>query len=212
MLIVLTGITGAVLSVPATASAEETSLCQEDRVETPEEHELPCPEEKVATHIHLESNAGTQKVKLITSSLELEDTECNALILGDTIEPSGAPLLIEGKITYTNCTKNCTIEVIEGEEPSFFNVLKVGFEKATVAWPNENILFAKCPFWSCYFSSWEGPTTYIGPLLSTVKNGEILIQERELFKLKGSSCPFSTTLTVRFEPLELLFLAKGVEK
>lgn len=203
-------IAGAVLFAPSTASAEETSLCKEDRVETPKEHELPCPKEKVSTHIHLVSNAETQKVKLVTSSSELEDTECNALVLADAIEPSGAPLLLKGNVTYSNCTSKCTLEVIEGEEPPIFEVLKIGFENAEVRWPNEDVLFAKCPLWNCYFSgAWN--TTYIGPLLSIVKNGEIAIYEREMFKVKGTSCPFKTLLTARFEPLELLFIAKGIE-
>jgi len=212
LLIALMGITGAVFSAPTVASAEETSLCQEDGIEFPEE--FPCPKEKVATHIHLVSNFETQKVKLITSSLELEDTECNSLILGDTVEPSGAPLLIEAKITYTNCTNSCTVEVIEGEEPSYLKVLKVGLEKATLTWPSEDMVFAKCLFWNCYFSWEELATTYIGPYLSELVNGEIPIKEQELRKLsaKGTSCPFATKLSVRFEPLELLFLTIGAEK
>src|SRR3954447_14723551 len=192
------------LVLPTVAFAEETTLCSEDPVETS------CIEENVVEHVHL---ATGKKAELISPSTS-DVIKCDVLFLGDTVEPSGAPLLVDGAFTYANYISPygaCTI-VIEENGPSELEILKEGHETATVI--GEGLVRVNCPFLICRYTG-EGLTAEaVGSLLALNEkeeetNGTVSIENQPVHKEGGSFCSKEALLNIVLEPLEPLYIGGG---
>src|ERR1051326_692932 len=116
------------LAGPTVATAEETTLCQEDAAE--------CA--KPTTSVHLTS---VGKAKLLASPR----VECNVLFSSTSVGSSGSPQIIKGHYTYTNC--GCTVREVVGTT-AIVEVLKEGHETAKVIGEGEvevNCFGINCP-------------------------------------------------------------------
>ena len=104
----------------SSAMAGNTQLCMND--------ETPCAAANVIAHVHEETVAGAPAT-LLTS---LGNVTCTALFLGLTLG-LGAPLVIHGNFTYTNCLRNgsaCTVTEVSTD--SLIEVLRTSHETSTV--------------------------------------------------------------------------------
>jgi len=197
-LVAMAAIAAALFAVPAIATAEETSLCREDTAESS------CPEEQAATHVHLVS---VGKAKLVTS---IQTVECDALFLGDASSLSGAPLVIHGNSTYTNCNGACA--ATEENGPTEFKVLKEGHETAKVT--GEGLVHVVCgSSIDCSYNGTGLTATAKGPLLASHENGEVSLTEQTATKEAGGFlCPKTSKLSFVLEPLEKLYIRKEIIK
>jgi hypothetical protein len=192
-LITLAAIASVAFALPSVAAAEETSLCSGDG--------SGCG----VTHVHETTLAGS-KAELLTS---IANVNCDVLFLGDTVEPSGAPLIIKGNFTYSNCSSSsssCT--VTEENGPSVIEVLKEGHETARVT--GEGNVHVKCPSLNCFYNGEELLGTGKGPLLSSETNGEVKISEQVVTKVKGIFCPSTSKLDIVITPLSATYIDGGL--
>jgi hypothetical protein len=171
----------------SSAMAEFTVLCSNDASGS-------C---SVITHLH-ETTLSGAKAKLLTSILTVE---CDVLFLGDTTTEEGAPLIIEGNFTYSNCG-SCTVEEVGGL--SIGKILKLGHETADVI--GEGEVHVNCNGLNCTYSSEELLGTGRGPLLSSETNGGGSIQEQVVKKVSGLFCPSTAKADATTTPLSPEYL------
>jgi hypothetical protein len=196
--IVLTALMTMALVGASLARAETTQLCKAD--------ESTCAEAKVIKHLHEETLAGV-KAKLLNS---IGTVECNVLFLGDSLG-SGAPLVIHGHFTYSECKRSkesCTLTEVSTD--SLLEVLKESHETAKETIEGE--VQAKCGFFlNCKYNGEGLKGTVKGPLLATSENGEVTVSEQALHKVSGALCPETAKLDIATMPLEKVYLASGGE-
>ena len=129
--------------------------------------------------------------------------QCDVLFLGDVSEP-GAPQLVEGKFTYTNCNQKCTREEVNG--PANLNFLKTGHE--TAEFGGEGEIHSHCDgFLDCTYSFKNLIGLAKGPLLSLETNGEIRYEKQLLTKVSGTFCAKEAKLSATFTPLEPIYIS-----
>jgi hypothetical protein len=175
----------------SSAMAESTTLCKNDATKC-----------SIVAHIH-ETSVG--KAKLLTS---IGTTECNALFLGD-VKSEGAPLVISGSFTYSNCTlggSSCT--ATEENGPSEIKVLKTGVETSKVT--GEGLVHLVCGSTiDCSYTGTGLEGTGKGPLASTQTNGEVTISEAKTAKEAGGFlCPKESKLDITTTPLAATYIVK----
>jgi GDSL-like Lipase/Acylhydrolase family len=182
------------------AMAESTALCNEDPGTGAYEE---CPSGHSVTHVH-ETTLSGAKAKLLSSFINVA---CDILFLGEA-EELGAPQVIEGNFTYTNCDNSCT--VTEENAPAEIQVLKEGHEKAKVTYEYQMHLVCGA-FINCKYNgeSWTG--TAKGPLLSAETKGSVSIQEQVAHKVGGVLCPKEVKLDITTTPLIATYIAGGEE-
>jgi hypothetical protein len=173
----------------SSAMAETTGLCSSEIGEGCEE----------ITHVHETTLAGA-KGKLLTS---IVNVECDVLFLGDTT--SGAPLVVEGNFTYTNCG-SCTVEEVGGGV--IIEVLKEGHETAKVT--GEGEVHVNCSGLNCTYNGEGLVGTGKGPLLSSETNGSVVITEQVAKKVSGLFCPSTSKLDITTTPLEATYIVHGL--
>jgi hypothetical protein len=180
----------------SSAMAESTQLCKAD--------ESPCATESVIGHVHEETLTGA-KAKLLTS---VATVECKALFLGDSLG-SGAPLIIHGHFTYTECkrgTESCS--ATETSTDSLIEVLKEGHETGKVT--GSGSVNVHCGFIiNCTYDGEGLVGTAKGPLLASSENGEVTITEQTTHKVSGTFCPETGKLDIATMPLEKVYIVKG---
>jgi hypothetical protein len=145
------------------------------------------------------------KANLLTS---IGNAECNALFSG-TVTKTGAPLVISGEFTYTNCTlggSSCTAKEENG--PSGLKVLREGHETAKVTY--ESLVHVVCgTSIDCSYTGTGLVGTAKGPLLSAREpdNGEVSLSEQSLTKEAGGFlCPKTTKLDLTVTPLTATYI------
>jgi hypothetical protein len=171
----------------SSAMAESTSLCAAD------EAECAAP----LTHVH-ETTLTGKKAVLKTSIVTVE---CDVLFLGDTLSESGAPLVIHGTFTYTNCG-SCT--ATEENGPAEVKVLKEGHEAGSVV--GEGLVHVECSGLNCRYNGVGLKGAAKGPLLSTETNGEVSLVKQLTNKESGLFCPSTSELTITTTPLSATYL------
>ena len=169
----------------SSASAEKTALCSGDG--------SGCG----VSHVH-ETTLSGAKGKLLTS---IVNVECDVLFLGDTTEESGAPLVIEGTFTYTNCG-SCTVEEVGGGVE--IKVLKLGHETSDVT--GEGEVHVNCSGLNCTYNGEGLLGTGKGPLLSSETNGSVTLTEQTAKKVSGLFCPSTSKLDITTTPLIATYL------
>jgi hypothetical protein len=172
------------------AMAGNTQLCQSDQAK--------CT--NPVTHVHETTLAG-KKAVLKTS---LATIECDVLFLSTSVGGLGAPQIIKGNFTYSNCGASCT--VTEENGPAEIEVLREGFETGSVV--GEGLVHANC-FLNCRYNGTGLEGTANGPLLpSTETNGEVTLEEQETNKESGTFCPKTSLLTITTTPLSPVYLSE----
>ncbi len=170
----------------SSAMAEETSLCMEPKVGC-----------EALQHVH-ETTLTGKKAVLKTSIVTVE---CDVLFLGDALSGAGAPLVIHGTFTYTNCG-SCT--ATEENGPAEIKVLKEGHETASVT--GEGLVHVECSGLNCRYNGVGLKGTAKGPELSTETNGEVSLTEQTTNKESGLFCPSTSKLTITTTPLDKVYL------
>ena len=172
---------------PSLAMGENTALCKAD-----EESKCSSP----ISHIHYVAN----DLEILTSTMNYK---CDVLLLA-TVGELGAPQVLEGEFTYTNCNNGCSREIVNG--PAILYFLKTGHEKAEVV-GEESEIRSLCSGINCVYSL-EGLIGDVkGPLLSTANNGEYVYWGQELTKVSGLFCPTIAKLDAKFEPLSSTYIS-----
>lgn len=172
---------------PPPAMGESTALCKAD-----EESKCASP----FSHIHYVAD----DLEILTSTM---DYKCDVLLLASVGE-LGAPQVVEGEFTYTNCNNGCSREIVNG--PAILYFLKTGHESAEVVGEGSEIR-SICSGINCIYSL-EGLIGYVkGPLLSTANNGEYVYWEQELSKVSGLFCPAIAKLDAEFIPLSPAYIS-----
>jgi hypothetical protein len=145
------------------------------------------------THVHETTLAGEQAI-LKNSILTVE---CDVLFLSTKVGALGAPQVIEGEFTYTNCTSGCT--VTEESPPATTKILRTASEEGTVT--GEGEVHVNCIGLNCYYNGEGLKGAAKGPLVSKETNGEVFLNEQVTKKTKGLFCPKEGKLTIRTTPL-----------
>ena len=171
------------------AMAETTSLCKVD--------ESPCSGANRITHVH---ETSTSKARLLASP----ELECDVLFLGDvkSTNNEGAPLVIEGAFTYTNCGSGCSVK--EENSPLTLNILKEGHELAKVTHgtgSGAGLVNLNCFGIECKYIGTGLVGHGLGPLLSTKANGDVTLSEQTVSHESGFFCPNSGKLDIQTTPL-----------
>jgi hypothetical protein len=193
MLAALAAICVAALVAPAIATAESTILCSTD----------PASSCTAVTHVHEATLAGSP-AELKTSVLTVK---CEVLFLSTSVGGSGAPQVIEGNLTYSNCNNSCV--VTEENGPSEIKVLKTGHETASVI--GEGLVHVECgSFINCLYNGTGLVATAKGPLLSSETNGEVKLTEASVAEEDGSFfCPDTSKLTITTTPLSAIYIGNS---
>lgn len=171
---------------PSAAIGESTSLCKED--------ESPCT--SPVSHVHY--------VAENIFILGPYTYHCDALLLASVGE-LGSPQVLEGNLTYFNCSGSCSrTEISEGGTLSF---LRTGTELAEVTGEGFEILSNCGSGFHCVYT-FENLTGHaLGPLLSIASNGEITYVEQPLSHVSGFFCPKETKLDAKFVPLSPIYIS-----
>jgi hypothetical protein len=179
----------------SSAMAGTTKLCSTD-VETLAE-ENSCG---AVTHVHETTLSGEANQATLLSSVI--NVKCDVLFLGDTLG-EGAPLVIHGEFTYTNCNKgSCT--VTEESLDSLIEVLRTSHETASVT--GEGEVNVHCGFFiNCTYNGEGLEGSGKGPLLSSETNGEVTLTGQETSRVSGF-CPESAFLDIKTTPLSATYL------
>jgi hypothetical protein len=176
------------------AMAEPTALCKAD--------ESPCTEANLIKSVH-ETSVG--KAKLLSSVGTLE---CNVLFSG-TVAKTGAPLVISGEFTYTNCEIASACTANEENGPAELKVLREGHETAKVTY--KYLVHVVCSgFIDCSYVGTGLEGTAKGPLLSAQEpdNGEVSLSEQSLTKEAGGFlCPKTAKLDITTTPLVAMYIS-----
>jgi hypothetical protein len=167
------------------AMAEDTILCSNDSTSS-------C----TATSSVHEVSVG--KAKLLASP----EVQCNVLFESTSVGAAGAPQVIEGHFTYTNC--GCTVKEKAGTTAKI-SVLKEGHEIASVT--GEAEIIVTCFGIECTYKGTGLKGTAKGPLLSTEANGETNLSEQEVSG-KGAFCPSKGKLDIKTTPLAAAYIKK----
>jgi len=188
------------------AMAESTALCSGDPGTG--EHEI-CQEKEgetippsgLVSHVHEATLSGKKAVLLSPATVE-----CDVLFLGDVTSANnlGAPLVISGKFTYTNCSCG---SVEETSASSTIEVLKLGHELADVT--GKGVVHVNCIGINCEYTG-EGLVAHaLGPLLTEETNGETRIEEQLVKKVPGGFlCPKTAKLDLLTTPLEPTYVTE----
>jgi hypothetical protein len=174
------------LTGPTVATAEQTRLCSNDSESC-----------TAITHVH---ETSTTKGELLAGSITVK---CDVLFLSTSVGSEGAPLVIEGNFTYTNCG-SCS--ATEENGPSTVEVLKEGHETAKVT--GEGLVHVNCSGLNCRYIGEGLVATAKGPLLSTQANGEVSISEAEAEKESGLFCPSTSKLDLTTTPLSATYISE----
>jgi hypothetical protein len=169
-----------------------TVLCAAD--------ESPCVESSIG-HVH-ETSVG--KAALLST---VGTTECNVLYLGNVVS-FGAPTVLKGNFTYTNCElsgSKCT--ATEENGPAKLKVLKFTEEEAEVT--GEGLVHLICPETiNCSYNGTGLKGTAKGELKSTQKNGEVTLTEQSTTKEAGGLlCPKTAKLDITTTPLTATYIS-----
>jgi len=173
------------------AMAENTTLCEEDSAT------LTCPAAEEAEHVHFSTLAGVPALLLSTVNVE-----CTALFLADALA-LGAPLVLHGAFTYTNCQTFSGGEcksVVEVSSSSLLNVLKTGSEAAEVTGAGE--VLVECVGLHCVYKG-EGLK---GAAQGSLGTGHTVISGQEVKKVSGLLCPKTSKLDISTGSLTELFV------
>jgi hypothetical protein len=175
------------------AMAEETQLCS---VDAGTGSPAGCTAGEAITSIH-EVSVG--KAKLLASP----EIQCNVLFESTSVGALGAPQVIEGHFTYTNC--GCAIKE-EAGTTARIEVLKEGHETAKVT--GEAKIVVNCFGIECTYKGTGLVGTAKGPLLSSEANpnGEVTISKQEV-KGSGAFCPSEAKLDITTTPLAATYIA-----
>jgi hypothetical protein len=178
----------------SSAMAETTTLCTSDPASL--SRGGGCGVE----HVHETTLSGAQAT-LLSSSLTVK---CDVLFLGDTLgEGSGAPLIIHGSFTYSNCNNSCT--ATEENGPAEIKVLKEGSELASVT--GEGLVHLVCSgFINCRYNGTGLKGHGLGPLTSSETNGSTTLSEQSTAKESGTLCPSTAKLDITTTPLEPIYI------
>jgi len=180
----------------SSAMAGTTKLCSSD-VETVAE-ENSCGE---VTHVHETTLSGEANQATLLSSVI--NVKCDVLFLSTKVGAAAAPLVIEGKFTYTNCNGG-SCEVKEVTSPSTIEVLRTSHETSSVT--GEGEVNVHCGFFiNCTYNGEGLEGTGKGPLLSTETNGEVSLTGQETSRVSGF-CPESAFLDIKTTPLSATYL------
>jgi hypothetical protein len=178
----------------SSAMAESTGLCMEDT--------NPCT---ASEHIHTTTLTGV-KAKLSTGLITVS---CDVLFLGNSLTAFGAPLVIHGNFTYTNCG-SCTVEELKGGI-SKIEVLKEGHETAKVT--GEGVVYVDCggAALECEYDGEKLVATAKGPLLSSETNGEVKLTNQVVHEHEGGGplCWPESKLSITMIPLMPTYLVPG---
>jgi hypothetical protein len=178
----------------SSAMAESTALCTAD----PGTGASPvCPAGKGTTSVH-ETSVG--KAKLLASP----EVQCNVLFESTKVGAKGAPQVLEGHFTYTNC--GCTVKEKAGTTAKI-NILREGHETASVT--GEAEIIVTCFGIECTYKGTGLKGTAKGPLLSTEANGEVNLSEQEVTG-KGAFCPSKGKLDIKTTPLAAAYIASSL--
>jgi hypothetical protein len=187
------------------AMAENTQLCRQDMAAFNQNNEyastLACPASEVVNTVHALS---VGKVRLL-GEREVILGECNVLFQSTSVGGLGAPQIIEGHFTYSNCG-TCSVAEIGGL--AIIEVLRQGHERARVT--GEAEISVNCAGVTCVFNG-EGLLGIAkGPLLSNAArpNGEVYIESQVLNEVEGAFCPALAALDILITPLTATYLAK----
>ena len=185
----------------SSAVAENTVLCNAD--------ENPCAEGNVVTQVHEVTLNGKPAVLLSSVGNVL----CSVLFSGDSLG-LGAPLVIHGHFTYSNCvrhkifggTESCTVTEVSTD--SLLKVLRLSHESAEVA--GEGEVNVHCGnFINCTYNGEGLKATATGPLLAAAENGEVKLTNQTTHATKGPFCPETGKLDIETMPLEKSLLFVG---
>jgi hypothetical protein len=183
------------------AMAESTELCGLD---PGTESTAPCPEGEAVVSIH-EVSVG--KARVLTISQIQPEIECNVLFastqIGTKAGTAGAPLVIKGHFTYTNC--ECPVKEKSGATTEI-KVLREGHETAKVTGKLD--ISINCLGIFCVYNGTELEGTGKGPLLSTQANGEVTFNEQEV-EGSGGFCPSKGKLDITMTPLAPTYIGNG---
>jgi hypothetical protein len=171
------------------AMAETTALCEAD--------ESPCG--SPMSHIHYVA----ENLEILTSAMNYK---CDALFLA-SVSKLGAPQVLEGQFTYTNCNQSCSRDEVNG--PTVLDLLKTGHESAELTEDEENVsgIHSLCSLINCVYS-FEGLVGAAkGPLLSANSNGEISWNKQTLLHTSGTLCPKEAYLDATFAPLSKTYIS-----
>jgi len=169
----------------SSAMAGQTTLCSNDSTSS-------CT---AVSHVH-EVSVG--KGKLLAGAITVE---CDVLFLSTSVGAEGAPLVIEGNFTYTNCG-SCT--ATEENGPSTIEVLKESHETTKVT--GEGLVHVNCSGLNCRYIGEGLAGTGKGPLLAGQANGEVSIQEAVTAKESGLFCPSTSKLDLKTTPLSATYV------
>jgi hypothetical protein len=170
---------------PPAAMGESTSLCEVD--------EATC--NSPVEHVHY-----TGDIEVLTSAMNYY---CEALFLGDVSE-LGAPQIVEGNFTYTDCNNGCTRTEENG--PAVLNFLKIGHETGEAT--GESLVHVHCgAFINCNYTLENVVGSVKGPLLSSGENGEVSFNEQAIVHESGFICPEEAFLDGTFEPLSAIYIS-----
>jgi hypothetical protein len=186
--------------IASSAMAEETALCAAD--------EEPCSKGNLVTHVHESTLVGSPAILLNG----VGNVACDVLFLSSSVGSPGAPQVIKGNFTYSNCLRNGTesCAVTEQNGPSEVKVFKEGHEAANVT--GEGEVKVKCgTFIICTYGA-EGLLGMAkGPLLSSETNGSVSIFEQATRPVSGILCPSNARLDITTTPLSAVYLGPGGE-
>jgi hypothetical protein len=182
----------------SSAMAETTQLCKVDQG--------PCEAGNVVSHIHEQTLTGSPSTLLSS----LGSVLCAALFLGDSLG-AGAPLVIHGHFTYSNCvrdktgggTENCTASEVSTD--SLINLLKLSTETADVTVAGKVNVHCGI-FINCTYNGTGLAGTTKGPLIASSENGEVTFSEQTLSKESGL-CPETGKLDLTTTPLEAIYIS-----
>jgi hypothetical protein len=189
----LAALTATALVGASSAMAENTQLCKAD--------ESPCVAGNVITHVHEETLTGVPATLLSS----LGNLLCTVLFLGDSLG-LGAPLIIHGHFTYSNCvrdkfgggTENCTVSEVSTD--TLLNILRLSHESADVTGAGKFNIHCGV-FLNCTYNRTGLVATATGPLLSSFKNGDVILSGQTTTKESGL-CPETGLLDISTMPLE----------
>jgi hypothetical protein len=153
--------------------------------------------ERVRQHRNPRGVSG--KAKLLGSPR----VECNVLFSSTTVGALGAPQIIKGHFTYTNCTGCGHVQELEGTTAEI-EVLRTGHETASVT--GEAEILVTCFGIECEYTGEGLAGTARGPLLATQANGEVALSEQVVHGL-GSFCPPNAKLDILMTPLTATYIS-----
>jgi hypothetical protein len=178
------------------ASAGPTALCNHDLASTA------CTSGLIS-HYH-----ETSPISGFVISTPALTVICGRLFLGDTFGGNLAnPLIIRGNFTYTGCiggSLSCT--VTEENAPAVLKVLRTGHETATVN-ATFSVHIVCGPLFNCKYGSAALTATYIGPLLATEANGEMIVEGQKLAKESGTFCSSEAEVDAEGTPLSATYIS-----